>query len=111
MKFLIAGFYHESNTFSPILTKKEDFIEVEGEELLDYFPGAVHAFRAAGAEVVPCTFAGWMSSGVIEEEAYRYYVDKKYQRNLASAAWSNLCGEYWLRRIVYAAEDPQGGGI
>ena len=76
MKFLIAGFYHESNTFSPILTKKEDFIEVEGEELLDYFPGAVHAFRAAGAEVVPCTFAGWMSSGVIEEEAYRYYVDK-----------------------------------
>ena len=27
MKFLIAGFYHESNTFNPILTKKEDFIE------------------------------------------------------------------------------------
>ena len=51
MKFLIAGFYHESNTFNPILTKKEDFIEVTGKELLDYFPGAVSAFREAGAEV------------------------------------------------------------
>ncbi len=103
MKFLIAGFYHESNTFSPILTKKEDFIEVEGEELLDYFPGAVHAFRAAGAEVVPCTFAGWMSSGVIEEEAYRYYVDKivaqiREQKNI-SGIWLQLHGAIYAENI------------
>lgn len=103
MKFLIAGFYHESNTFNPILTKKEDFIEVTGKELLDYFPGAVSAFREAGAEVVPCTFAGWMSSGVIEESAYRYYVDKivgqiRAQDNI-SGIWLQLHGAIYAENI------------
>lgn len=103
MKFLIAGFYHESNTFNPILTKKEDFIEIEGEELLSYFPGAVGAFRKVGAQVVPCTFAGWMSSGVVEEEAYRYYVNKIVDQIQAetdiSGIWLQLHGAIYVENI------------
>lgn len=103
MKILVAGFYHESNTFNPILTKREDFIEVIGNELLEYFPGAVGAFRKAGAEVVPGTFVGWMSSGVIEEEAYRYYVDKivgdiKANRDL-DGVWLQLHGAIYAENI------------
>ena len=103
MKFLVAGFYHESNTFNPILTKKEDFIVVQGQELLDCFPGAVNTFKAAGAEVIPCTFAGWMSSGVIEEEAYRYFVDMileqiKKEENI-SGIWLQLHGAIYVENI------------
>lgn len=103
MKFLIAGFYHESNTFNPILTKKEDFIEVTGQELLDYFPGAVNAFYKEGAEVIPCTFAGWMSSGVIEESAYRYYVEKIVDQIRTetdiSGIWLQLHGAIYAENI------------
>ena len=103
MKFAMAGFYHESNTFSPILTRKDDFIEVEGQELLEYFEGAVHAFEDAGAEVLPCTFAGWMSSGVIEENAYCYYADKIVEQireaGEIDGIWLQLHGAIYVQNI------------
>ena len=64
-KVLMAGFYHESNTFNPILTKKEDFISVTGQELMEYFPGAVSVFENAGYEVIPSWFSGMMSTGCL----------------------------------------------
>jgi len=103
MKILIAGFYHESNTFNPLLTKKEDFIVLEGEEVLKYFSGAVNAFKMAGAEVVPCTFAGWMSSGMIEEETYRYFADKIVNQIVRaveiSGIWLQLHGAIYVQNI------------
>lgn len=117
MKFLMAGFYHESNTFSPLLTKKEDFIVVEGEEVLNCFPGAADVFREAGAEVVGGLFAGWMSSGVIEEEAYRYFTDRIVKQIVEAGPldgiWLQLhgaiyaehigCGELFLLRTIRKA--------
>lgn len=117
MKFLMAGFYHESNTFNPLLTRKEDFIVVQGDELFTCFPGAARAFLEAGAEVEGAIFAGWMSSGVIEEETYRYYTDKIVEQILAAGPldgiWLQLhgaiyaenigCGELFLLRKIRKA--------
>lgn len=103
MKILMAGFYHESNTFNPIISKKEEFISAEGEELLEYFPGAVKAFREVGAKVVPSTFVGKMSSGVIKEEAFRFYVNRilekvKSEKNI-DGIWLQLHGAIYVEDI------------
>ncbi|MEY8336916.1 M81 family metallopeptidase [Lachnospiraceae bacterium 62-35] len=103
MKILMAGFYHESNTFSPLLTKKEDFITVEKEELLEYFPGAVLAFQKGGAQIVTSIYTGWMSSGVIEEEAFRYYVNRMLEdikgTDDLDGIWLQLHGAIYVENI------------
>lgn len=133
MKVLMAGFYHESNTFNPIKTKKEDFISVTGDDLKEHFAGAVKAFEESGVEIVTSWFSGMMSSGVIEEKAFEYYVDKiiddinKY-RDEIDGIWLLMHGAiyaenigsgelYILRRIrkivgddmpIAVAHDPHG---
>ena len=103
-KILMAGFYHESNTFNPILTQKEDFLSVTGQELLDYFPGAVGAFEKAGYEIITSWFSGMMSTGVIEEEAYRFYVNRIIEdicahKNEISGIWLMLHGSIYAENI------------
>ena len=103
-KVLMAGFYHESNTFNPILTKKEDFISVTGQELMEYFPGAVSVFENAGYEVIPSWFSGMMSTGVIEEDAYRFYVDRiledvREHREEISGIWMMMHGSIYVENI------------
>jgi microcystin degradation protein MlrC len=103
MKILMAGFYHESNTFSPLLTKKDEFMCAEGDELLEYFPGAVNAFNAAGVEIIPSTFVGKMSSGVIQEDSFRYLVNRildkvESEKNL-DGIWLQLHGAIYVEDI------------
>lgn len=132
MKIVMSGFYHESNTFSPLKTKREDFIVAKGDEVFEYFPGAADAFRRAGAEIAPGLFAGWISSGVIEEDAYRHFVAGIVEHILSAGkvdgVWLMLHGaiyvdnlgsgeQYLLRKIrkavgydvcIAVATDPHG---
>ena len=103
MRILMAGFYHESNTFNPVLTKKEDFVTAEKEEMLEYFPGAVKAFEKEGAEIVASSYTGWMSYGVIEEGAFRYFTERIVEdiKNAGSldGIWLQLHGAAYVENI------------
>lgn len=75
MKVVVGGLYHESNTFNPFTTKKEDFVLVEGSEMLKRV-ASTEVFEKAGFEVIPSIHAFGLSSGKVEKDAYRFFADK-----------------------------------
>ncbi|MEI3606500.1 M81 family metallopeptidase [Pseudogracilibacillus sp. SE30717A] len=75
MKIIIGGLYHESNTFNPMLTEKDHFSIVEGNQVYDRVC-STQVFREEGATVIPSIYATALSSGVVSEKTYRYFSDK-----------------------------------
>ncbi|MFD2211596.1 M81 family metallopeptidase [Virgibacillus halophilus] len=75
MKIIVGGLYHESNTFNPFVTNKEDFVLVEGEKILDRV-ASTQVFREANVDIVPSIHAFGLSSGIVTKDAYRYFADK-----------------------------------
>lgn len=75
MKIVTGGLYHESNTFNPIKTHVEDFVYREGNNMLDRVC-STKTFKKAGATIIPTIYATALSSGVVTEKAYRFFVDK-----------------------------------
>ncbi|MBS4206646.1 M81 family metallopeptidase [Bacillus sp. FJAT-50079] len=75
MKIVVGCLYHESNTFNPFYTHSSDFVLIEGEEVLDRL-ASTQVFKEAGMEVIPSIYAVGLSSGIVTEEAYRYFANK-----------------------------------
>ncbi|MEK3889391.1 M81 family metallopeptidase [Bacillus sp. FSL K6-3431] len=75
VKIVVGSFYHETNTFNPFQTNTEDFIFVEGEEITKRL-ASTEVFNKRGVEVIPSIYATGLSSGVVTQEAYRYFADK-----------------------------------
>lgn len=72
MRILVAHLYHESNTFSPALTQKDEFEVYRGEAVIENLAGC-RALQEAGAEIVPTVYVSRWSSGTIAEDAYLAY--------------------------------------
>ncbi|MCG8570453.1 MAG: M81 family metallopeptidase [Spirochaetes bacterium] len=77
MKIIIGGFSHESNTFNPILTSKEDFVVLRGDEIyqaLDYHEPAKGIIKTLEQwpeyEICTTLFARAVPNGVIEKKFY-----------------------------------------
>ena len=88
-KFAIAGFQHETNTFSPIFATLSDFMRVDGWPGLTEGPDVLSAFRpmnipiggfiaaAEGkAELVPILWASAEPSNLVSNEAFETIVAK-----------------------------------
>ncbi len=73
----IGGFFHESNSFNPIITPKEDFLIFEGDELhtqgqnylqakgiADFFEGK------KDCRLIPLVFARAVPNGLVDEALY-----------------------------------------
>lgn len=75
MKIVSGGLYHESNTFNPLLTDKNNFVMYEGDEMLDKV-ASTEVFKEAGATIIPTIRAFGLPSGVVAEKTYRYFADK-----------------------------------
>ena len=81
MRILIGAVGHESNTFTPFLTKREDFFIRYGDELLQAswghrgsFGGIVTTLQQYDdLELVPSVAAGAMPGGVVEKSAYQEF--------------------------------------
>lgn len=102
MKILVGGLYHESNTFNPFLTEKDNFTLYEGEEMLDRV-GSTQVFKDAGAIVVPTIHAFGISSGIVTKDTYRYFADKmlkviKNEENI-DGIWLHLHGSMTVQGI------------
>ena len=102
MKVVIGGFYHESNTFNPFPTTVDDFVFVEGEEMLDRV-GSTEIFKSAGAEIVPTIYATALSSGILTEDTYRFYADKMLdvirKETHIDGIWLHLHGSMTVQNI------------
>lgn len=72
-RVLVAALHHESNPFSPIVTKREDFHILVGEELFDNIrendslSGVITTLQSAGLEVVPTLSARAVPNGVVDK--------------------------------------------
>jgi len=79
MKVLIGAIGHESNTFTPFLTRPEDFYVLYGSNILNRPPhrssldGIVTTLQAHNVELVPTIAASAMPGGVVEHSAYETF--------------------------------------
>ena len=77
MKILVAGFHHESNTFSPIVTTEDDFVVLRGEEVFSQIHnygsinGVISTFQSfEGYEILPTLFARAVPNGLVSKDFY-----------------------------------------
>lgn len=82
MRVAIAGFSHESNTFSSQPTEINNFELLEGQGLIDHYQDTFHEISGyiAGAEkygyeIFPIIAAGATPAGHVKKEAYEKFVD------------------------------------
>src|SRR5690625_3469995 len=75
MKILVGCFYHETNTFNPEPTTVEDFILVEGEDMLNRL-GSTSEFMKHDVDIVPSIYATGLSSGIVKKETFEYFSNK-----------------------------------
>ena len=82
MRVAIAGFSHESNTFSSQPTGVNDFALSEGQDLICHYRDTFHELAGyiAGAEeygyeIIPIVAAGATPAAQVTKEAYKKFVD------------------------------------
>ncbi len=85
MRWAIAEFKTESNTFSPVPIELNDFrnqLLLQGEEILSYYPdknlemsGFLEVANAEGAELIPIVAASANPGGKVTNEAYEYITE------------------------------------
>jgi len=79
LKVLIGAIGHESNTFTPFLTTRDDFVVLYGADIFDQpwrrssLEGIITALKAQDVELVPTVAAGAMPGGVVERSAYEEF--------------------------------------
>ncbi len=75
-RILTASLHHESNSFNPIITDREDFSILYGKELFaalnddDSISGVVKTLQKGGYEVVPTVCARAVPNGLVSKELY-----------------------------------------
>jgi len=79
-KFVVGGISHETNCFSPIKTRLEQFQErgyTEGEETISYYKGTrtgiggfIDFCEETGSLIIPSTYASATPSGTVDLGAY-----------------------------------------
>jgi microcystin degradation protein MlrC len=82
----IAGIKHETNTFSTVKTKLEDYSPRYGQEIIDFYDGTrteiggfIDVLRRKGAEIVPTISAYATPSGPINREDFEYMIERVLQ--------------------------------
>jgi len=69
LRIAVGMLHTETNTFSPVKTRKEDFEVLRGEDVLDRI-AVTPLFREAGADIVPTLYANALPSGLVEKETF-----------------------------------------
>lgn len=101
MKVLVGCFYHETNTFNPIRTHKEDFVFAEGDAVLERLY-SVAAFREQRVDVIPGIYATGLSSGIVTKSAFDFFAGKlltALQETEVDGIWLHLHGSMIVEDI------------
>lgn len=75
MRVLVGGMHHESDTFNPIITGKNDIWVLRGKELLEIqdtssLSGVISTLKNAGYEVIPALLARAVPNGEWDKDYY-----------------------------------------
>ena len=75
MRVLVGGMHHESDTFNPIITGKNDIWVLRGKELLEVqdtssLCGVISTLKNAGYEVIPALLARAVPNGEWDKDYY-----------------------------------------
>jgi microcystin degradation protein MlrC len=79
MRILVGAIGHESNTFTPFLTTRDDFHVLYGDAVVSAdlgdsaLAGIVKTLRNAGYELVPTVSASALPGGVVARAAYEEF--------------------------------------
>lgn len=108
MKIVSGLIYHESNTFNPFPTGREQFVILTGEESLAKV-ASTEVLRGHGAEVIPSVYAMALSSGIVQRPFYEEMKDALLQtiaRNPdLDGVWLHLHGAMVVEEIGCAEVD------
>lgn len=75
-KIFVAGIHQESNSFSPLMSAKEDFtVYLKGDMLIRQIAG-IKEIQEAGYEVIPGIYADACPGGVLKLEEYQKIVEE-----------------------------------
>ncbi|MDR2149964.1 MAG: M81 family metallopeptidase [Spirochaetaceae bacterium] len=99
MRILIGGMNHESNTFNPIITGKDDFIVLHGdalftEGLLPSYAstGIIRELQAEGCTLVPTVLARAVPNGAVSASFYQSLKDEFLNRTKAALEQGSIDG-------------------
>lgn len=90
---LVGAISHESNSFSPLLTEREDFRFRFGKELLDTpcscdtLDGILSTLAAAGVEAVPALYARAEPGGLVANAVF-----EELRQSLAASVTTTVAG-------------------
>ena len=78
----IAGIKHETNTFSTVKTKLEDYSPLYGQEIIDFYDGTrteiggfIDALREARIEIIPTIAASATPAGPINQKDFEHMIE------------------------------------
>ena len=113
-RILIAGLFHEGNSFSSLVTGEESFAVTRGEALLGQaldsgsaLGGAVRHLQGQGAEVIPAARAMAPPGGpaaTVFYEAFRQELLEDVSRHAPDGIYLDLHGAM----VTEALDDPEG---
>lgn len=117
VKIGIISVFHETNTFSPILTSRDNFeknVWIEGADIVRVFAGTrtsiggfLDVISERGLEAVPLFAAHATPAGVVKREIFeeiRFNIRKQLENNLLIDA---IALELHGAHIVEGIEDPE----
>ena len=91
-RILTASLHHESNSFNPIITGREDFSILYGDELFaalnddDSISGVVKTLQAEGYKILPTVCARAVPNGVVSKPLYLELKEEILKRAREAAA-------------------------
>ena len=118
----MAGFQHETNTFSPIPAHYEDFVRADlwpkmllGEEMFPVFEGMnlpsagfMEAARLAGDELIPLIWCSAEPCGTVEDKAFEQVVEELRKKVMQTADIDALYLDLHGAMVTESYDDGEG---
>ncbi len=112
-RIFVGGLHHESDTFNPIITSREEIWVTRGEELFkttrSAASGAINTLIAAGYEVIPSLIARAVPNGVWDHDYYQELKAELLQTLQQAGPLDAIClslhGSMRVDRIGEAEQD------
>lgn len=108
MRIIVGMLHTESDTFSPVKTRMEDFEVVRGKNILDRV-AVTSLFKEAGADIVPTLWANALPGGTTEKKTYlelrNEILNSISQEKKIDGIWLYLHGAMEVEEIGSAEAD------
>tara|TARA_B100001996_G_scaffold264385_1_gene206260 strand:- start:214 stop:1779 length:1566 start_codon:yes stop_codon:yes gene_type:complete len=111
-KIAIIGLGIESSTFSPAITKEEDFIVKTGKEIFSWYPFlSKDSLMRKSAKWIPTLVGYALPGGIVTKKAYNSLVEKSLSLLKNDAPYDGILFDIHGAMSVEGIDDPEGDYI